>query len=297
MQLPGEPVARNKWVKEGITNSNGQDVNGYYIHNVNEAGKGTYYSFTAQLSKSFAWGLDLMAAYTRSGARSLSDGAGDQISEFGSINTVNGVNDPMLGYAYYVSPNRVIANATYTIKEGRVGATKLSAFYEGYNIAYSGDYSYSRFSYLMNNVSGAGDANQLIYIPTSAELAAMPFADAANRDAYEAFIASDSYLSRHRGQYSERNGVVAPMLNRINVRVAQDFYFDIAGRRQTLELGLDVKNLGNLLNSDWGVYKAISSTSILKWDGTNYTFTAPTWSSKNNLVSTWQMLLSARWSF
>ena len=311
IQLPGEPKARNLWVAEGIKNSAGSTVNGYYIHNVNNAGKGTYFSVTAQLSKSFDFGLDLMAAYTYSGSKTLSDGGGDQISEFGNIQTINGVNEPMLGNAYYVSPNRVIANASYTINEGRHAATKLSVFYEGYNIGYMSSYSYSRFSWLMNNVSGAGKAGQLIYIPTASELQAMPWGDILNKDgsvkqsaadnkaAYEAFIASDKYLSKHRGQYSERNGVVAPFLNRINVRIAQDIYFNVAGRKQTIEVGLDIKNLGNMLNSNWGVYKQLSSNSILSYDtkaGT-YTFTEPTWSNYNNLASTWQMLLSARWFF
>jgi len=297
VQLPGEPQARNKWVSEGIKNSTNGTVNGYYVHNVNNAGHGTYYALTAQLSKSFFWGLDLMAAYTYSGSKTLSDGGGDQISEFGNIQTINGVNEPMLGNAYYVSPNRVIANASYTIKEGKVAATKLSAFYEGYNIGYMSSYSYSRFSYLMNNVSGAGKASQLIYIPTTEELVAMPFTSEGNKAEYEAFIAGDKYLSKHRGQYSERNGVVAPFLNRINVRVAQEFYFNIAGKKNTLEIGLDIKNLGNMLNSNWGVYKQISSNSILSYSGGKYTFTAPEWKTYNSLASTWQMLLSARWSF
>ena len=309
VQLPGEPKARNKWVAEGVKNSAGKDVNGYYIHNVNNAGNGTYYSVTAQLSKKFNFGLELMAAYTYSGAKSLSDGAGDQISEFGNIQTINGVNEPMLGNAYYVSPHRVIANAMYTINEGKHAATKLSVFYEGFNIGYMANYSYSRFSYVMNNVSGAGKASQLIYIPTAAELQAMPWDDVKDKDnnvtqaaadnkaAYEAFIAGDPYLSKHRGQYSERNGVVAPFLNRINVRVAQDVYFNVAGRKQTIEIGLDIKNLGNLLNSNWGVYKQLSTNSILTYKNDKYTFTQPTWNVYNSLASTWQMLLSARWYF
>ena len=309
VQLPGEPAARHKWVSENINNSEEKPVNGFYIHNVNNAGHGTYYSLTAQLSKSFNWGLDLMAAYTRSGSKTLSDGGGDQISEFGNIQTINGVNEPMLGNAYYVSPNRVIANAAYTINEGRHAATKLSVFYEGYNIGYMGNYSYSRFGYVMNNVSGAGKASQLIYIPTADELKAMPWADVLNKDGsvkqtaennkadFEALLASDPYLSKNRGKYSERNGIAAPFLNRVNVRVAQDVYFNLAGRKQTLEIGLDIKNVGNMINSDWGVYKQISSNSILTYSKDAYTFTKPVWNSFNSLASTWQMLLSARWSF
>ena len=296
VQLPGEPKARNLWVAENLKNKDNATVNGYYAHNVSDL-RGNYFSLTAQLAKTFGWGLDLMAAYTYSGAKSLADGNGDQISEFANTYCLNGSNEPILGNAYYVAPHRAIANASYTIREGAHAATKLSAFYEGYNIGYFSSYSYSRMSYLMNNVSGAGKASQLIYIPTADELKGMPFSDEANKAAYEKFIASDKYLSKHRGEYSIRNGVMAPWLNRVNVRVAQDVYFNVAGRKQTLEIGLDVKNVGNLINSNWGVYKQLSSNMILTYENGTYTFTEPTWSNFNSLASTWQMLLSARWSF
>ena len=296
VQLPGEPAARNKWVSEGIKNSSNSNVNGYYARNISDL-RGEYWSLTAQASKSFDWGLDLMAAYTFSDAKSVSDGNGDQISEFANTYGINGSSEPVLGHAYYVAPHRVIANAAFTLNEGPHAATKLSAFYEGYNIGFISSYSYSRVSYLMSNVSGGTGANQLIYIPTADQLKGMPFTSDANRDAYEKFIASDKYLSKHRGEYSVRNGVVAPWLNRVNVRVAQDVYFNIAGRKQTLEIGLDVKNVGNLINNAWGVYKIMSSNVILSYKDGAYTFTEPTWSNYNNLASTWQMLLSARWSF
>jgi hypothetical protein len=296
VQLPGEPAARNLWVSENIKNNAGSKMNGYYAHNISDL-RGNYWALTAQVAKSFSWGLDLMAAYTRAESQSVSDGQGDQISEFANTYCLNGSNEPVLGYAYYVAPHRVIGNASFTIKEGPFAATKLSAFYEGYNIGYISSYSYSRISYLMKNVSGGTGASQLIYIPTADQLKTMPFSSDENRNAYEKFISSDKYLSAHRGEYAKRNGALAPWLNRINVRVAQDVYFNIAGRKQTVEIGLDVKNVGNLINSNWGVYKQLSSNTILEYAGGKYTFTEPVWNTYNSLASTWQMLLSARWSF
>ena len=298
IQLPGEPKARQKWVDEGVKNMDNQTMHGYYLHNVNDAGHATYYSISAQLSKSFNSGLDLMVAYTYSDSRTLSDGAGDQVSEFGNINTINGVNAPMLGHAYYVAPHRLIANVSYTVQKNHTGATKLGLFYEGVNNGFIGTWSaYTRYSYLMKNVSGAGSATQLVYVPTEKELADMPFVSDDNRKAYESFIAGDKYLSKIRGQYSQRNGAIAPFLSRFNVRIARDWYFDLAGRKQTLEVGLDIKNVGNLLYSEWGVYKVMSNNTILEFKDEKYTFTKPEWTKHNDLTSTWQALLSARWSF
>ena len=297
VQLPGEPEMRDLWTAEGIKNMTGGTMNGYYIKNLSDLHT-QYYSATAQLSKTFAWGLDLMAAYTYSNSLTASDGNGDQVSEFANINAKNGANHPELGYANYVTPNRVIASVGYTINEGSHTATKLGLFYEGSNVAYlQGSGSFSRHSYLINNVSGAGKATQTLYVPNAAELAAMPFADDLNKKAFSDFIEGDKFLSSHRGEYSVRNNVVAPWRSTVNIKVAQDFYFNIAGRQHTLELSADINNFGNMLNSNWGVYKVLSSAQILTYNKGEYTFTAPTWNTYNNLASTWSMLFSAKWSF
>ena len=296
VQLPGEPSARNLWTAENIKNNAGQTVNGYYIHNEKDF-HGNYASVTAKVAKDFNFGLSLMGAYTYSTSKSLSDGNGDQISEFANTYCLNGCNEPILGYANYVAPHRAIFNAGYTIKEGKNLATKIGVFYEGYNIGYYSSYSYSRVSYLMNNVSGSGSASQVIYIPTDSELDAMPFTSEQNKSEYREFLANDKYTAKHRGEYSKRNGVLAPWLNRVNVRLAQDVNFNIAGKKQTLEIGVDANNVGNMINSNWGVYKQLSTNNILSYKNGAYTFTKPVWNNLNSTASTWSLLLSVRYSF
>ena len=39
----------------------------------------------------------------------------------------------------------------------------------------------------------------------------------------------DSYLSTHRGEYAERNGVLLPMVWRLDFSVAQDLFKNIGG--------------------------------------------------------------------
>ena len=295
--LPGEPEARHTYVSENIRNSANGKMSGYYLFNANDL-HGQYFSVTAQLAKSFAWGLDLMAAYTHSFSMSVTDGAGDQVYNIAQLYRRNGDNSPELGYSYYVTPNRLIANASYTIYEGPYTATKLGLFYEGCNIGYVGSYNQARHSYLMTTDQNTGISTaQLIYIPTQEELAAMPFADNANRDAYEAFIAGDKYLSAHRGDYSVRNGAICPWTNRVNFRIDQEFYFNVGGRKTTLQLGADINNLGNMINSSWGCYKQLSSETILQYKNGNYTFTEPNWHSYSNFLSTWNILLHCRYSF
>ena len=299
IKLPGEPEARTAWKSEGIKNSQNGTVAPYYITNSDI--KGQYYSITAMLQKDFNFGLSAMAAYTRSASTSISEGIGDQVSSAYNTNTYtrNGSNVPELGHSSYVSPNRIIANVSYRLDEGNFGATTFGLFYEGYNHCYVGNYSYTTFSYLMNNVTGDGGANNLIYIPTDADLADMTFADDANKAAYKSFIEGDKYLSSHRGEYAERGGVTAPMQHRFNFKVAQDFNFNVAGKKNTIQVALDINNLGNLLNSNWGAYNKLSSDQILKYDTktSTYTFTEPKWTKVATVSSTWEMLLSLRWFF
>ena len=141
--------------------------------------------------------------------------------------------------------------------------------------------------------------SQLMYIPTQDELSNMPFESIENKEAFESYIASDNYLSKHRGEYSKRNARVAPWLNRINFRVSQEIYFNVAGQKHTLDIGLDLNNVGNLLCSKWGTYKKLDSEVVLNYDSKNsiYKFSQPTWSSYSNLLSTWQILFHIRYAF
>ena len=296
--LPGEPKARTHWKSEGIKNSMNSTVSPYYLTNINL--HGTYYSVTAQLSKYFPFGLSLMAAYTRADSKSIQEGYGDQVSSLfsGGNYSVNGSNVPELGHSAFVSPNRVIANVSYRIPEGRHLATTIGIFYEGYNHCYVGGYSYTRYSYTFkSDQTGIGGAYNLIYIPTDAELANMPFSSEDNKAEFKRFIEQDNYLSAHRGQYSERGAKVAPWMSRINVKIAQDFIIDIANKPTTLQIGVDINNVANLLNSNWGLCKQVSTENILDYSKGAYTFSAPTVKTYRDTFNTWQMLFSARLFF
>lgn len=293
--LPGEPDSRTLYESENIQNAEGSTMSGYYLYN--EKGKhGQYFSLTTQLSKEFRFGLSLMAAYTFSYATALSDGFGDQVSSFANTANVNDCNSPELGYTRYVAPHRVIAAIGYNIKEGSRTATKLGLFYEGMNMGIYNESFGSHRSYLIKNVSGL-TSPQLIYIPTSEELAEMPFVSDENRAAFEEFISSDLYLSKHRGEYSKRNGGLVPWVNRINFKVSQEIYFNVKGKKQTLDLGLDFNNIANLFCSKWGAYKELDNEVVLEYKDEKYTFTPSTWSYYNNLSSTWQILVHVRYVF
>ena len=303
--LPGEPSPRASWSSERIKSSAGTTVAPYYLTNSDKHGH--YWSLTAQLQKTFGFGLDIMAAYTRSESKGIQEGYGDQVSSLfaGGNYSVNGSNHPELGHSAYVSPNRLIANISYRLQEGRNLATTFGLFYEGYNHCYVGNYSYTRRSYTIgtqsgkytNPVTGEGGSLNLIYIPTDSDLNKMTFTSEENKAEFKSFIESDKYLSNHRGEYSVRGAKVAPWQHRFNLKVAQDFIVYIAGRPTTLQIGADILNVGNLINSNWGLAKQYSTENILKISNGTYSFTAPKEVTYKNIANTWQALLSARLFF
>ena len=295
LQLPGEPEARWKWVSEGVTNSLGKAVTPYYITNTDN--NGYYYSVTGQLSKDFKCGLNLMAAYTYSEGKNVTDGIGDQVTSAFSTNAfgINGSNAHELGYSSYVTPNRVLLNAGWTWATGQHTTEQIGLYYEGFNHCYIGNYSYTRYSYTMtSNVNGDGGSNSLVYIPTEAELADMPFASDENKAAYNDFINADKYLSANRGHYAERGAVVAPWRHTFNAKYERTYKFKGG---ESISFGVDVRNIANLFYRGWGNMQKLSSSDILKWNGSEYTFTDPTWNEYASTYSTWSAALNLRLNF
>ncbi|RZK42507.1 MAG: TonB-dependent receptor [Hymenobacter sp.] len=80
----------------------------------NSRKSGYYYSITGKLEKNFRNGMQAMVAYTRSDARAVFDGSGDQLLNTWSGNyIVNNPNNPQLSYTNYVAPDRIIASLNY----------------------------------------------------------------------------------------------------------------------------------------------------------------------------------------
>ena len=307
--------ADNRYVWGEYYQSNLKNV--YLLNNSKKGGH--YYSVTAKAEKRNFYGFDGMIAYTYSNALSYGDGWGDQVySAWQNAATVNGQNFVELGYAGYVMPHRLIASLSYTADYARNFGTGISIFYEG---GPRGRYSYT----YTKNVVGDGGANNLIYVPASKD--ELTFADykpdgwdhvynaADQAEDFWNFINNSKYLSSRKGQYAERNGLVAPWTHQFDVRIYQNFYFHQKnGQRHTLQIGLDIENIGNLFNRNWGHFWSVNATSILEIVDNGYaagSSAKPVYNFMANgmerltsefspavsLSSTWMMQLSLRWIF
>ncbi|QIX62507.1 TonB-dependent receptor [Hymenobacter sp. BT18] len=235
--------------------------------------KGYSYAVTAQLQKAFSSGLFLSAAYTYSDARSVNDGGSIAQSIWRDRSVSGDPNAEALSYSQFLQSHRVIGSLAY--KKEYIGhlATTISAFFESapagrFSYVYSGD---------MNGDNQT--SNDLMYIPRNQseivlrDITLTPAQgggvySAANQWAdLDAFISQDKYLSKRRGEYAERNGAVRPWQTRIDLRLLQDLFTDLGENRNTLQLSIDIFNVGNLLNNQWGIFQTANRVNPLTFSG------------------------------
>ncbi len=272
---------------------------------------------TAQFKKTFASGINAMVAYTYTQAKSVNDGGSIAQSIWRDRQISGNPNDNVLGYFNNLVQHRIIASVNSRREYLGFMATTLGFFY---SMSPAG-----RFSYVYSgdvNGDNAGGNNDLLYIPRDQSEIALR--DITNADAtvytaaqqwgdLDTYINQDKYLSSHRGSYAERNGAVQPWRGQLDFRLLQDFYLKTGTKRNTLQLSLDIFNIGNLINSDWGVYKTPNRGNLLTFQGYDVNkvpqFTYPylnnadktplttTFRNDLGLLSRWQMQLGVRYIF
>lgn len=278
----------------------------YVLSNTNEGwGAIGNVTLTAEPIRS----LNLMAAYTFTESREITGMPGSNAgSAYGGLVGVNGPHLPSLERSQYVVRHNLIASASYTLPYANDHmATHLNLFYSG---APAGNYS---FIYA-NDMNGDGWGADLIYIPE--QKGEIEFVTSADEDAFFSFMDQDSYLKRNKGGYAGANSVMAPWLHRFDLRFAQDFKLRVGESTNTLQVSLDVLNIGNLLNSEWGVPKTNMSVSnngaILNYEGNVPGTNTPTFSfardNDDNFITetfttdywygnTWRLQLGVRYIF
>ncbi len=264
--------------------------------------KGRIFNAVLKAQKTFDNGLYTSLAYSFLDSKDVNSIEAEITSDAFDGNAISGnANDDVLSHSRYGDTHRFVGVISKAFKTG----TTISTFYE---YAQGG-----RFNHLvagdLNNDGVASRSNDLLYIPTASEIGQMNFSGPGQAEAFEAFIQQDDYLSKNRGSYAERYGALAPWRGRWDLKILQDIKF---GSKNTLQLSLDVLNLGNLISSNWGIVEIPTNTEILSVsfprdvDGNitsfdpTYTFDpnlTSTFSPSTDLVSRWQAQFGVRYIF
>jgi len=264
--------------------------------------KGRIWNASLKAEKTFDNGLYAMMAYSYLDSKDVNSIEAEITGDAFAFNPVVGdANADVLSYSRYGDTHRIIGVASRRWDYGQNDrwSTTISTFFEYARGA--------RFSYTYaGDINGDGQfGNDLLYVPTSAEINQMNFATVEEANAYNAYIAQDDYLNGRRGQYAERYGAMAPWRGRWDVKFLQDYRINVAGRTNTIQLSVDILNFNNLINSDWGVIQQPNNIQpvgvTVDPTGTpTYTFNEDlkeTFGYDSSLASRWQMQVGLRYIF
>jgi len=275
-------------------------INNAYVFTNSD--KGRIWNVAVKAQKTFANGLYTSLAYSYLDSKDVNSIEAEITGDAFAFNAALGdVNNDQLSYSRYGDTHRFIGVASKKWTYGNDNwATTISTFFEyaqggRFNYTYGGDI----------NGDGSG-LNDLIYVPTSSEINQMQFSGAGQAEAFDDYIAQDDYLSGRRGQYAERYGALAPWRGRWDVKFLQDLNFKVGGDAvNTLQFSVDILNVGNLINSEWGLIQQPNNVQPIgvNVDGSGtptYTFNpdqTETFGYDSSLMSRWQMQFGLRYIF
>lgn len=269
----------------------GGATNAYVFTNVKE---GYTFNTTFQITKNWKDGSMVQLGYNFLDAKDAASIDAEISSDAYDRNPANVANSnvPVLAPSLYGNKHRIVGAGVKRFRYGKFGTT-LSIFSEyvqgsRFSYTYSGD---------INN--DGSSLNDLIFIPTDAQIDQMTFsgdaaAQTAQRQGLKAYIAQDEYLSGHRGERAEKYGALSPWYSRWDVRILEDFYLP---NNNTVQLSIDILNIGNLINSDWGVREYATYTGLAQPLAVSVANNVPTYSFDTAQTSTFfqDFGLSSRW--
>ncbi len=235
--------------------------NAILVANNDNGAKGFSYNFALSIDKRTRTGFTMNFSYAFGNSIVWNESTSSvNLSQWANIEAVNGRNFTTRNISDFSQGHRIFLylGKKFTYANGAL-ATNIGLVYTGQS-GTPVSYTYSSGSAIRD--AGSSGLNDLIYIPTSGDLASMTFLNNTigtttytpqqQKDALDAYIAGDKYLNNHRGQFAERNGSRLPFTNTVDLKVAQDFNIKVGGHQYQFQVTWDVFNFTNLLNREWG---------------------------------------------
>lgn len=263
-------------------------------------GRGGSEQLTVSLEKPFSkasdWSWTL--AYTYTNADEVSTLTSSTSSSQLGNTAIFQANEDAVARSSYEIRNRFTAALNWKHDFFGDNTTSVGLFYEGR--------SGRPYSYVFDNdANGDGRLNDLLYIPKGP--GDVLFGSAAEESAFWQYLYGNEYLNSHRGQVAARNDARNPWVNQFDLRVSQELPGFMEGHKA--EITLDISNIGNLLNKDWGRVEEMSFPAmrgVVEYGGIDattgkyvYRFNTPDTLSiyDSRGISRWAAQLSFRYKF
>ena len=278
-----------------------------------------------------------MASYTYGKSKTINNGSSSVAASNWQYNYTHGnPNKPELANSNFNIPHQVMVSAYQHINwnknPGRTIDNKTTI-----GLIYTGNSGSPYSIYVNGDLNGDGGYNDLMYIPTDAEVDAMLnkglFVPVTNKNTgavtktpeqqaadFKQWLASEKYVKNHRGEYYDRNADNEDWENRLDLHIDHKFGFKWGKDIRYIQIGLDIINFTNMLNKKWGatlsqggynyysplsygsmtVYKANDAGEVVSSKKTGYQFTnkgSYDMRSYSDYYSRWRMQLTAKLTF
>ncbi|MBL7995262.1 TonB-dependent receptor, partial [bacterium] len=232
---------------------------------------GYQYNFTVQLQKTFASGfagsydkgLYAAVAYTLGRSTDVTSATSSIAFSNWQFNPTKGDpnNKKITATSNYEQRHAIIASVSQSLEFVKNWKTTVSFFYSGrsgqpYSTVYNGDV----------NADGAS-SNDLIYVPRDINDIVLVGTSASDTRTpqqlwvdLDDWISDDPVLDKARGKIIGRNASTSPWVNRVDFKLSQEI--PVTDRYGKFELTMDVFNLMNLLNKEWGESLFVNNQSL-----------------------------------
>ncbi|VAV92135.1 hypothetical protein MNBD_ALPHA06-1937 [hydrothermal vent metagenome] len=227
------------------------------LTNVNK-GNGVIMSFLAE--KAFDNGLDVRATYTHMNVNDANSGVSSTATSNIGRNATSDRTNAVTSTANFEREHRFTFNINYARKIFGDNQTRFTLFGEersGQPFSYTFDDRTNRgsLSPFGNNREFARRDTQLFYVPTGAGDPNVDLSGIADQAAFFSFLES-SGLNEYAGQIAPRNAFKSSWVSRWDLRISQEIP-GVFPRNAKGVFYLDIQNIGNLIDSDWGVYNQV----------------------------------------
>jgi hypothetical protein len=246
-------------------------TNAIVLDNTND---GYQYSLTAQIQRRVAEGLSGSVSYTFNEAKNVNNATSSRAISNWQFNENKDINDPRLGTADFEIRHRFLGTLNYRFSYADRFATTIGLVYEGR----SGE----PFSWVyFGNANGDTEPfNDLVFVP---ETRGDIVLESDNWELMDAFIENNDALDEARGEVIERNTADAPWQNVLDLRLAQTIE---TFEGQDIQVTVDIENVLNLLNDDWGRVRSTSFNTLTAWDFQGYVLPQDVGTAVNGRVLT-----------
>lgn len=271
-------------------------------------GAGDSWVMSLYVSKSYQTDfgdIDLGGGYAYQDVTDIGPGTSSVASSNYEQYTLSNLLNEEASTSIYETKHRFTANSTYSIEYMDGFKTSFSLFGQ----AYSGK-PYSYVFSCSSSVNPFGDpacvntrSRQLMYVPTGAT---DPLVDWSKSNVTAAQM--DDYIARngldkYKGGIVPRNSATSSWTYQVDAKLAQEIPAPIEGHKATVTL--DILNLTNLLNKDWGrqqqvsffhANRAVQATIV----NGKYVFTGPLTDPQQTIAtrdSVWKIQLGLKYQF